>query len=363
MFAEKVLVEAWQNPRLRQLKLTTVTGQELRIVYPGSYCRAGPDFRGAALFLGGKAVHGDVEIDLDSRNWQRHGHHLAPAFDQVMLQVVYRAEAAAYHRARGGEVAVLSLGAFFTWEEMRCWAGSPCRQVELAEVEGWGEARFRAKTEAFRQELAHDVQDQVLFRGLLVALGYARNQGPMAELARHFSWPDLAQEMKSLPQAEAQVWLLSLLLAQAQELPWQLGGIRPLNHPWRRLEAASHLLVRYRPELVAGLRKLLTGTKAIEQGLLVPRLLGLGRAGEITVNVLLPLFWALGDAEVWELFKAYPPLEENEVTSVMRRRLDLRGKVTSAYGQQGLIHHYKVFCEAGRCQECLAQLEVHAGNH
>ncbi|MEK7281350.1 MAG: DUF2851 family protein [Chloroflexota bacterium] len=356
MFVEKVLVEAWQNPRLRQLKLATVTGQELRIVYPGSYRQAGPDFRGAALLLGGKAVHGDVEIDLDSRNWQRHGHHRAPAFDQVVLQVVYWAKAAPYHRTRGGEVAVLSLGAFFTWEEMRGWARSPCRQVKLAEVEAWGEARFRAKAEAYRQELAHEVPDQVLFRGLLVALGYARNQWPMAELARRFFWPDLVKMMEALPQDEAQVWLSSLLLAQAQVLPWQVGGIRPLNHPWRRLEAASHLLVRYRPELVDGIRKLLAGAKAIEQGLLVPRLLGPGRVGEVAVNVLLPIFWALGDARVWELFKTYPQLEENEVSRMMRRRLELRGKATSACGQQGLIHHYKVFCEPGRCQECLADV-------
>ena len=100
-------------------------------------------------------------------------------------------------------------------------------------------------------------------------------------------------------------------------------------------------------------------------------LLGISRAADIVVNVLLPFVFAWGKVtsqpEVGEkalaLYRHYPRLIVNSVERHMSNQLGLDSSlVNSAQRQQGLIHIYNSLCIQGRCDCCpLTQLE--AGNY
>ena len=91
-------------------------------------------------------------------------------------------------------------------------------------------------------------------------------------------------------------------------------------------------------------------------------LVGSSRASDIVVNILLPLMLALGDfrnepklsERALAVYAVYPKLEENRITKQMAEEaLGPRKKaINTARRQQGLMHLYRLYCEARRCYEC-----------
>src|SRR4051812_35287667 len=72
----------------------TTTGEAVKIVQFGVWNReAGPDFNDAAVSIdGGPAMGGPIEFDPEARDWERHGHALNPAYEDVVLHVFTRRE-------------------------------------------------------------------------------------------------------------------------------------------------------------------------------------------------------------------------------------------------------------------------------
>ena len=62
----------------------------LKVVSTGWYNKyAGPDFQYAQLVLDDLRWSGAVELHLRSSDWYRHGHQKDPAYDNVILHVVW----------------------------------------------------------------------------------------------------------------------------------------------------------------------------------------------------------------------------------------------------------------------------------
>ena len=91
---ERLLQTIWQHQRLLREQLKTLDGTPARILHPGfRSVEGGPDFRGAVVQLGdGSAQTGDIEVDLRSSGWHAHGHDRNPAFQNVILHVVWESE-------------------------------------------------------------------------------------------------------------------------------------------------------------------------------------------------------------------------------------------------------------------------------
>lgn len=211
-------------------------------------------------------------------------------------------------------------------------------------------------------------------------LGYKNNQSAFLKLAQRAPWRVLAEKSRALPPGDRQAvlrgWLSSVSgLVDGQSasgvmpLPkgigpslarreWRLSGLRPANHPLRRMAGAAGLLDRYsQAGLTASLEraarsgspKVLTAslTVAGDDGQLVAPL-GSGRARDLAVNVVLPFFHALAGGEVDDyigLYRRFGKLQENELTREMARLLldpSWGPLVTSARRQQGLIHLQRV---------------------
>ena len=84
----------WQHQRLLRDQLKTLDGQPVRILHPGfRSVEGGPDFRGAIVQLGDSPPRtGDVEVDLRASGWRAHGHDRNPAFQNVILHVIWDGE-------------------------------------------------------------------------------------------------------------------------------------------------------------------------------------------------------------------------------------------------------------------------------
>ncbi|MNK12577.1 hypothetical protein D3C87_306440 [compost metagenome] len=108
-FSEHFLHFIWQFRLLNSTKLYCEDGEELQVLHPGRLNKhAGPDFTEAKLVIDGVNWVGHVEIHLKSSDWLLHGHQNDPAYNSVVLHVVYQHDSPIY-RTNGSLVPVLVL--------------------------------------------------------------------------------------------------------------------------------------------------------------------------------------------------------------------------------------------------------------
>ena len=73
----------------RKDNLRTLDGDPVTIIHPGELNRhAGPDFFNAMIRIGRIIWAGNVEVHHLASDWSRHGHHLDPLYNNVILHVI-----------------------------------------------------------------------------------------------------------------------------------------------------------------------------------------------------------------------------------------------------------------------------------
>ena len=339
---------------------------------------------------------------MKTGDWEAHGHHRDAAYDGVVLHVVMWHDTSGPTRCfSGAEVPVLTLRDRLRAPASLWWSGGdgpgrssagqcpgaargPGESQTLPIVESAGDARFMSKSGAFRRDMEREPPGEVLYRGIMTALGYSRNTLPFLELSRRLPlrvMAALADRTKGSPVQDCAARLGTVFLdaaglggAQPQSgsgtmsiRDWHLLRTRPSNSPAVRFAAMGHLLARYREHgLLSGMLGAVTGGPPchenawLDRALRVPGL-GPGRAADIIVNVVLPFSHALGSALGQEplclraitLYCMYHGTTPNSVTRHMADQLGLAPEsVRSARRQQGLIHTYRTLCAAGKCGIC-----------
>ena len=410
--SEKQVVRLWRQ-LLGEASLATEDGLPLRVIYPGRLNDdRGADFRDAVIARNGEISQGDIEIHVRSSDWQLHGHHEDAACNTVILHVVMWPDSRRATLLQSGrEAPVLALSRYLRTPVAEvpnlptpAGPGPPCFQTVQSSgpeaiaglLDESGAARFFQKSARFHTAISQDNPGQVLYEGIMEALGYTRNSAAFRELARRLP----LKTLESFSQKEAgQSRLQALILSAAGlrhappsersclQIPqpvepmspedWDLFKVRPQNSPIRRLEAMSRLLRRYRAAgLLQGLMAIIEeaplsrGNRLLEKALVIGgpgnqgrkvTLLGPERAAIIIINVLLPFTYAFSQLafcpdlaeKAFEQYRRYPKQVPNSLEKHMGRQLGLSGKlVDSARRQQGLIHLYKTLCTQGKCGEC-----------
>jgi hypothetical protein len=388
--------------------LVTGCGGRLQVIYPGWENRdSGPDFRDAVIAASDGLLIGDVEIHLRSGDWRCHGHNRDPKYNGVILQAVWEGEAPAeLQNGKTAPTLCLRHRLKAPLEEVRQLAfldlvpAEPCRGAgqrlspgELGRLlDEAGEERFRRKAERFTVQMNEESPSQVLYRGIMGALGYTRNRERFEELARRLPWAVLEGFCRGKSPAEQVEVLRSLLMGMAGLLPagsrgnfepvddsgWEFFRVRPDNQPQRRLIGAARLFAHFMGEgLVERAMRLVResgpDTERLEAGIAVGAaghypeeeraLIGQGRAREVAVNIILPFAFARAEAssqpalaeQALELYIRCPKLGENEITRRMTALLfggNGSKLIDSARRQQGLIHLEKSYCVQRWCRVC-----------
>ena len=386
---EDAVARLWSRAHNLPHGLRTEQGAPFRVVYPGRPGGpAGPDFVDSVIETpGGERITGDVELHVAAPDWYRHGHHDDPAYNGVILHVVMRTGGREASRHQSGTtVPIVELqgqapssdgGADLLLASLRT-----ASDAEIEErLDRAGEMRFMAKSGGFSLELRDGDADQVLYASLMEGLGYAANRRPFRLLAETVPYPRLAA-LRGEPPATRLLAVRALLLhgagmldrAPPEDLPaitallrrlplrrpvrggeWTTSGVRPANHPARRILGATRILDRLMDlgpaeSIAVPIRR--DDARGLSSMLEARPFVGKGRASEIAVNVALPFAHAMakarGDGELesasLEMFGRLPALQENSVTREMRRILVGAGKGIGPGGarrQQGLVHLYK----------------------
>jgi len=237
IYTEKDLHDLWEGQRFRREGLLTEDAEPVSIEFPGvRWGEGGPDFRGARLVLGGEPRCGDVEIHLTPSGWRAHGHRRDGAYASVVLHVVLRRDPFS-EPPRDLPLLVL--------EPYLHGAVAPAAERGAEDLDALGEEWFAERRARMERSLERSPGDDVLYREILVALGYKHNKAAMAELARRCP-------LASLEGGAAEVE--RRLRGGAAEMPralWRLRNVRPANHPWRRLAEMARFVAGSRAEGLA----------------------------------------------------------------------------------------------------------------
>ena len=436
--AERLLQAVWLHQRLERDRLKTTDGRTVRVFHPGFVNpEGGPDFSGAVIQIGEEAPRaGDVEIDLRAGNWRAHGHAHNPNFRNVLLHVVWEDA-----RPVAGAPPMLSLGRSLDaplselclWlegeplrrfpENLRGRCCLPLRELDDAQLTGLlheaANARFQSRAAWFHARAQSVGWEQCLWEGLFRALGYKHNAWPMQSLAESrerwshdagpvFGWQARLFGISGLLPPELSpgrtgddVYLRCLWDRWWRErdefgdciLPrtaWKFRGLRPANHPQRRLALAAHWLaagdVVQRLErwcatdspdsmLPAALRKIFEVEHDkfwswhwtfCSARLKKPQpLLGDARVTDLAVNVILPWLWTRAaegkngrlQRVLEQRYFAWPPAQDNSILRLARQRLlepERRRLCCNAAAQQGLMQIARDFCGHSNavCEGC-----------
>lgn len=192
----------WKFQLLNKQEFTSVSGQSIRVVHPGfSHINAGPDFTTAKLLIDGILWIGNVEIHVNASEWYAHHHHLDPAYNNVILHVVFSNHHKICFTQNGLPLNTLVLAPYIDDEVLNTYAKLsedmrvlPCKnwwnKIEKSIVEHWLErmciSRLEEKCIELKSRLIHlnEHWDQLFFEVLSRQLGFHVNALPMERLAR-----------------------------------------------------------------------------------------------------------------------------------------------------------------------------------
>jgi hypothetical protein len=291
--SEKTLAAVWNAQRPLHGPFWTTAHDSVAIIYRGHWSGgAGPDFHGALVAFGaGPPQRGDIELHLRAADWYAHGHHADPAYNDVLLHVVYTlggesegpsrlADARRARTAAGREVPTLVLAPHLAADpatlaalslpdhlgdlsEEPCWERTQHRPLDdlLAPIRAAGDARFAEKSARFEAELVvaldgrpryewDEAAEQVLYAGLCDGLGYQQNRAPFTALAGRLPLRLLRIIAGDRPAADRTAVLEALLLGGAGLLTSQRKRARDLD--WQSAAQADELELQW-----AALRPLL----------------------------------------------------------------------------------------------------------
>jgi hypothetical protein len=291
--AELQLQRLWFSGEFGTQFMTT-EGQRVEVVDFGIWnSSTGADFTDCTLLINGIKTSGDIELDPDVRDWERHGHAQSTEFNKVILHLFFHAplETITYTRTLDNALVPqvhLSMQALKhpdsqrpvpTAKLGRC--GAPLAKMTVEEIQSLLECaaqyRLQRKSARIHTLIAAQGRDQAIYQSLAGTLGYKHNQGsfqllaqrlplkvllPLTDLEREALLIGVAgfiddvlvdsaqQDTKGyLRQLWSQWWKrrghYARWLEPTHRVRWKLSAVRPGNHPQRRTAALAAMLSQW----------------------------------------------------------------------------------------------------------------------
>jgi hypothetical protein len=415
--SEAFLHYLWQFQYFDKIELQTTSGDPIQVFNPGlRNSHAGPDFQNARMKIGGMEWVGSAEIHILASGWMEHKHDRDPAYDNVILHIVWRNDVA-IRRSDGSLLPTVVLEnrvdqKFFldyqrlvnSPEEIPCARFVPQVKevVILSMMDKVVLERLESKSQRILDILQKNRNDweETCFQTLARSFGYKINADPFQQLARLLPYKVLRKHSDKLLHVEALLFgqagfleddfeneyyrLLRReynLLRQKYRLSerrlnkvqWKFLRLRPANFPTIRL-AEFAALVFYRPLLFSTILETST-YKDLENVFSVKQSefwnehytfsksarehvngMGVSSIGTIIINAVAPLLAAYGKAKSDQRYidRAVAILEQTptEVNTMVTRWKQLGVRSKTAFDSQALIELQNSYCSKRRCLDC-----------
>ena len=244
---EAFVQRLWNEQRFFDTNMEAIDRRAIRVLKPGIWNHnEGPDFMHAEIEIDGKLQIGDVEIHVRSSEWYAHKHHLNSRYNRVILHAVFfNDDFNLRTRLQNGKrISTLELlkwiavdtGDLYddteatTTEEGICRVTGKQLNMEILKgvFESLGRERFLEKSESMRLLRTRLDFEQLLYEGIMEALGYERNSKALRELAQHVPFADIAQ--KSELEIQAILFGVAGLLPSQREKPLPIEGNKRSKH-------------------------------------------------------------------------------------------------------------------------------------
>ena len=411
MITERLLQYIWQFQYFNKRSLQTTSGEEVQILFPGTFnTNQGPDFLDARLQLGATMWAGHVELHLSTSLWFQHRHHLDKNYTGVVLHVVWQHDM----QELPGNIPVLALQdrvSKILLEQYAVWMNGqvtiPCGE-QLTRVKRivwltWKERllieRLQRKSEQVFAFLQQNNQhwEETFWWMVARNFGIKVNADAFQQIAHSISINILARHKTQLQQIE------SLLLGQAGLLTEDLQDkystmlrkeyhflrhkysiqpihhtvqflrMRPGNFPTVRLaqlamliHQSEHLFSKIKETTsIVDLKAMLNVTAGDhwhyhytlenESGY-KPKKLGEAMTENIIINTIAPVIFAYGHLHKDDILKdralrwleTLSP-ENNSITQSFRQ---LGCQNLTAFDSQSLIELKNNYCNEKRCLDC-----------
>jgi hypothetical protein len=240
MAGEHIIQFIWKNRLYSEKLLKTACGCDLEIIHPGEQnSHAGPDFFNARIRLDHIIWAGNVEVHLRASDWYRHGHHLDPCYNNVILHVVgaYDTDVTnSLGRRIHTFVSVHDRSLIHRYELLKkseSWL--PCSgfisDMPPLKLDNWLKVlyheRLNQKCHRIEQILFKPAtgRDEALYRALCSGYGLPLNTMPFELLSKRVPLHSLIEHRDSIPDLEAMLFGHSGLLFSARTLGPYPGGL------------------------------------------------------------------------------------------------------------------------------------------
>jgi hypothetical protein len=437
--AENFLYHIWDEQHLKN-DLQTDDGRRLKILYQGKWnTDAGPDFENAIILLEDERMQGSIEIHKTIYDWRAHGHDEDPKYNKVILHAVFQNNTKSKYTITesGRKIPVLSLMNNLDKDIEKLWQkygekpfdtlqrdtitclveNSSFTQAEMQDILlTLGMKRFKRKCKRFSAELYSSDFSQVIYEGILEALGYAKNKATFLKLAKNLSYQTL-QSLSSFCDNPDDLFAIFIIASALDSQrfkfdfftkdlyerinkiksvispylgnqlveggEWNFFRIRPFNHPIVRMwQISPFLFSTFETSLI---NKVVNIFSVPENTSLTPadaqqsfyalitneteeknRSIGRSRANDILANIVFPVCWVYGKTlgydslmhTIEQIYLTFPKLAENYITRFVKARLKnkiMQNRINLPV-QQGMIQLYYEFCNHFECKNCLANL-------
>lgn len=414
---ESFLHYIWQFQYFDKTDLSTTQGETLQVIRTGIHnTNAGPDFSDAKVRIGPMSWAGNVEIHVASSEWQNHRHHLDPAYDSVVLHVVWDDDQPV--KLDDGSILptlVLKgkvdpqlltryrklMGTSFLIPCARQFSNVP-NIIKLSMMDRVLVERLEEKSAAVTELLEFNNNDweETTYQLLARNFGFKVNSQPFFQLAKSVPYKYLGRHANNPKQVEAMLFgqagfldeavresyhkLLrreykmlatkySLLDSRLKASQWKFLRLRPANFPTIRLSQFCALICEQKNifsrvlelENYAAAYQLFEASqsdywkshysfRAGQKAELSK--MGSSSIDNIIINTVAPLMVAYGrrQADLTYLERAQKILEEvqAEDNSILRSWTALGVDVKNAFNSQALIQLFNSYCVPRRCLDC-----------
>lgn len=419
MVKEDFLHYVWQYQTFGKSDLYTEEGLVLDILKVGNRnFHSGPDFENTQLIIGNLKWVGKVEIHIRSSDWFKHQHSHDPAYENVILHVVWEYDQA-ISRADGSVIPTLALKnrvdpeVISKYENLRNNTQNiPCEAFidQVSEVVKFSmiEKALAKRLERKAREILKNYNslnkdfEELAYHTLCKNMGFKLNAEAFARLAEGLPTKIIAKHKGNLTQIEALLFGQAGFLETAvddyqntlkheyhflqqkyglstmEASEWRFLRTRPQNFPTLRLAQLAQVLNNNQGffSLFIGNTDLETYQKVFGQdvnpywkthyhfGKTTEKTYKLGSKSieNILINTVAPLltaYYSLTDD--YTLFEKALQLLENlkpENNYITRIWLDLGVKCKSAFDSQGLVEQYNTFCSQKQCLQCTTGIEI-----
>src|SRR5690554_48868 len=420
---EDFLHYVWKYQHFTSRDLKSDDGRQLQVVKTGLHNQnAGPDFLHFQIRIGDTMWAGNVEIHVNASDWYNHNHHNDPAYDNVILHVVYTADKPVLDK-NGQEIPVISLKNLIDYQTYRyykSWVKKakfiPCEGlvdnvpniIKMSAVQAAAVDRLQSKS-----EWCHDLLrttngniEETFYRVFCKALGLKVNAMPFEQLAiiTPFSLirknRDSEEELQALLLGQAgfldEVENEDMYIAQLKSMyghqrnkfdlkpmpasAWKLFRLRPQNFPAVRIAQMARILSSHHAlaQQIIELNTLDEYEKIFESSLdkgfwldhytlkaksePIAKNLGKTTVHLLLINAVVPFLFALASYHKSGSFqeKAVRLLEQlpAEKNQVIKKFNDLGFDSKNAFDSQGLIGLKKNYCELLKCLTCKVGIQI-----